>query len=96
MTGIDLKRINIRAYSYERNGLYSYVLIACNERLIAKLYVLCKYLRTYVWHKPIILPGDVVIILNVQNVVLLQKRHDRYWGLPDDLMDLSGNFEETG
>ena len=54
-----------------------------------------KYLRKYVGHKPIILPGSVVIILNDQNEVLLQKRHDGYWGLPGGLMDLGESFEEV-
>ena len=54
-----------------------------------------KYLRTYVGHKPIILPGSVVIILNNRNEVLLQKRHDGYWGLPGGLMDLGESFEEV-
>ena len=54
-----------------------------------------KYLRTYVGHKPIILPGSVVIILNNRNEVLLQKRPDGYWGLPGGLMDLGESFEEV-
>ncbi|QQZ08716.1 NUDIX hydrolase [Heyndrickxia vini] len=54
-----------------------------------------KYLRQYVGHKPIILPGSVVIILNEQNEVLMQKRHDGYWGLPGGLMDLGESFEEV-
>ncbi len=54
-----------------------------------------KYLRQYVGHKPIILPGSVVIIFNEQNEVLLQKRHDGYWGLPGGLMDLGESFEEV-
>ena len=54
-----------------------------------------KYLRQYVGHKPIILPGSVVIILNGQNEVLLQKRNDGYWGLPGGLMDLGESFEEV-
>ena len=54
-----------------------------------------KYLRQYVGHKPIILPGSVVIILNNQNEVLLQKRHDGSWGLPGGLMDLGESFEEV-
>lgn len=54
-----------------------------------------KYLRQYVGHRPIILPGSVVIILNEQNDVLLQKRHDGYWGLPGGLMDLGESFEEA-
>ena len=54
-----------------------------------------KYLRQYVGHKPIILPGSVVIILNNKNEVLLQKRHDGSWGLPGGLMDLGESFEEV-
>jgi 8-oxo-dGTP pyrophosphatase MutT (NUDIX family) len=54
-----------------------------------------KYLRQYVGHRPIILPGSVVIILNEQNEVLLQKRHDGNWGLPGGLMDLGESFEEV-
>ncbi|MGN7296072.1 NUDIX hydrolase [Ferdinandcohnia sp. SAFN-114] len=54
-----------------------------------------KYLRLYVGHKPIILPGSVVIIINQQNEVLLQKRKDGYWGLPGGLMDLGESFEEV-
>ncbi|MCM3744334.1 NUDIX hydrolase [Sporosarcina luteola] len=54
-----------------------------------------KYLRQYVGHRPIILPGSVVIIINEQNEVLLQKRNDGYWGLPGGLMDLGESFEEV-
>lgn len=54
-----------------------------------------KYLRQYVGHKPIILPGSVVIILNEQNEILLQKRQDGYWGLPGGLMDLGESYEEA-
>ncbi|MFA9458479.1 NUDIX hydrolase [Halalkalibacter sp. AB-rgal2] len=54
-----------------------------------------KYLRQYVGHRPIILPGSVVIILNEKNKVLLQKRHDGSWGLPGGLMDLGESFEEV-
>ncbi|MEH7379180.1 NUDIX hydrolase [Bacillus sp. JJ1533] len=54
-----------------------------------------KYLRQFVGHRPIILPGSVVIILNDQNEVLLQKRHDGNWGLPGGLMDLGESFEEV-
>jgi len=54
-----------------------------------------KYLRQYVGHQPIILPGSVVIILNDHNEVLLQKRLDGSWGLPGGLMDLGESFEEV-
>ncbi|WP_338001047.1 hypothetical protein [Neobacillus terrae] len=40
-----------------------------------------KYLRQYVGHRPIILPGSVVIIVNQQNEILLQERHNGNWGL---------------
>ena len=54
-----------------------------------------KYLRQYVGQRPIILPGSVVIILNNENEVLLQERHDGNWGLPGGLMDLGESFEEV-
>lgn len=54
-----------------------------------------KYLRQYVGHQPIILPGSVVIILNDNNELLLQKRLDGTWGLPGGLMDLGESFEEV-
>ncbi|WP_242698543.1 NUDIX hydrolase [Bacillus sp. SD088] len=53
-------------------------------------------MRQYVGHRPIILPGSVVIILNEKNEILLQKRRlDGYWGLPGGLMDLGESFEEV-
>lgn len=54
-----------------------------------------KYLRQLVGHNPIILPGSVVIIVNNQNEVLLQKKHNENWGLPGGLMDLGESFEEV-
>lgn len=54
-----------------------------------------KYLRRYVGHQPIILPGSVVIMINEKKEVLLQKRRDGYWGLPGGLMDLGESFEEV-
>jgi len=54
-----------------------------------------KYLRQYVGHRPIILPGSVVIIANEENEILLQKRHNGNWGLPGGLMDLGEIFEEV-
>lgn len=54
-----------------------------------------KYLRQYVGHKPIILPGSVVIIVNDQNQILLQLRLNGNWGLPGGLMDLGESFEEV-
>lgn len=54
-----------------------------------------KYLRQYVGHKPIILPGSVVIIVSAHNEILLQKRHNGNWGLPGGLMDLGESFEDV-
>lgn len=54
-----------------------------------------KFLRQYVGHQPIILPGSVVIILNTTNEVLLQKRYDGGWGLPGGLMELGESLEDT-
>ncbi|MDM5247423.1 MULTISPECIES: NUDIX hydrolase [unclassified Lysinibacillus] len=54
-----------------------------------------KFLRQYVGHQPIILPGSVVIILNNENEVLLQKRYDGSWGLPGGLMELGESLEDT-
>ncbi len=54
-----------------------------------------KYLRQYVGHRPIILPGATVIMINENDEVLLQNRRDGYWGLPGGLMDLGESFEEV-
>lgn len=54
-----------------------------------------KELRELVGHRPLILPGSVVIILNAQNEVLLQHRTDGGWGLPGGLMELGESLEET-
>lgn len=54
-----------------------------------------KYLRQHVGHQPVILPGSVVIIINNQNEILLQEKHDGHWGLPGGLMDLGESFEDV-
>lgn len=54
-----------------------------------------KYLRQYVGHQPLILPGSVVIIMNEGDEVLLQERLNGDWGLPGGLMDLGESFEEV-
>lgn len=54
-----------------------------------------KYLRQYVGHKPLILPGSVVIIVNDRDEILLQERPSGEWGLPGGLMDLGESFEEV-
>ncbi|MFC4617588.1 NUDIX hydrolase [Camelliibacillus cellulosilyticus] len=52
-------------------------------------------LRQLVGHRPLILPGSVVIILNHKGEVLLQQRTDGSWGLPGGLMELGESLEET-
>lgn len=54
-----------------------------------------KYLREFVGHQPIILPGSVVIIINEKNEILLQQRLNGNWGLPGGLMDLGESFEKV-
>ena len=57
-----------------------------------------KYLRSYVGHKPVILNGTSVIILDSRNRALLQKRTypERNWGLPGGIMEMVESMEETG
>lgn len=54
-----------------------------------------KEIRKYVGHKPLILPGAVVCIINEKNDILLQQRPNGTWGLPGGLMDLGESMEET-
>ncbi|MCA0987472.1 NUDIX hydrolase [Guptibacillus algicola] len=54
-----------------------------------------KNLRELVGHRPLILPGAVVIIINENNELLLQHRKDGGWGLPGGLMELGESLEET-
>ncbi|KGA95856.1 DNA mismatch repair protein MutT [Alkalihalobacillus alcalophilus ATCC 27647 = CGMCC 1.3604] len=54
-----------------------------------------KELRKLVGHRPLILPGAVVIILNEQKEILLQQRLDSRWGLPGGIMELGESMEET-
>lgn len=54
-----------------------------------------KELRKYVGHKPLILPGSVVIIVNDRGEILLQERNDGFWGLPGGLMNLGESLIET-
>lgn len=52
-------------------------------------------LRKIVGHRPLILPGAVVLIFNETKQLLLQHRYDGSWGLPGGLMELGESLEET-
>lgn len=54
-----------------------------------------KDLRKLVGHRPLILTGSVVLILNKNNELLLQHRTDGGWGLPGGLMELGESLEDT-
>lgn len=54
-----------------------------------------KEVRNYVGHKPLILPGSVVIIVNDKGEILLQERKDHCWGLPGGLMNLGESLIDT-
>lgn len=54
-----------------------------------------KYLREYVGHRPIILPGAVGLIFNNEGKILLDKRTSGSYGLPGGFMDLGESFEEV-
>jgi 8-oxo-dGTP pyrophosphatase MutT (NUDIX family) len=52
-------------------------------------------LRKLVGHRPLILPGAVVLIFNEKEELLLQLRSDGGWGLPSGLMELGESLEVT-
>lgn len=52
-------------------------------------------LRKLVGHRPLILPGAVVLVFNNKGQLLLQHRSDGGWGLPGGLMELGESLEET-
>ncbi|MGG2064500.1 MULTISPECIES: NUDIX hydrolase [unclassified Bacillus (in: firmicutes)] len=54
-------------------------------------------LRKIVGHRPLILVGSVVLVLNKDGEVLLQQRQEPYgkWGLLGGLMELGESPEET-
>ncbi len=54
-----------------------------------------KELRKFVGHRPLILPGSVVIIVNNMGEILLQERDNNFWGLPGGLMNLGESLIET-
>jgi 8-oxo-dGTP pyrophosphatase MutT (NUDIX family) len=54
-----------------------------------------KELRKFVGHRPLILPGSVVIIVNEKGELLLQERDKYFWVLPGGLMNLGESLVET-
>ncbi|MCH4827952.1 NUDIX hydrolase [Planococcus halocryophilus] len=54
-----------------------------------------KDLRALVGHRPLILSGSVVLVINQKNELLLQHRNDGGWGLPGGLMELDESLEDT-
>jgi 8-oxo-dGTP pyrophosphatase MutT (NUDIX family) len=53
-------------------------------------------LRKYVGHRPIIIVGATVIVLNERREILLQLRSDsRDWGLPGGAMEIGESLDET-
>lgn len=53
-------------------------------------------LRKLVGHRPVILVGVAIAVLNERGEILLQKRWDGSWGLPGGLMEPGESTEETG
>ncbi|MFT8316919.1 MAG: NUDIX hydrolase [Sporolactobacillus sp.] len=54
-------------------------------------------LRSLLGHRPLLLPGAVVILIDKNGNILLQKRKfpKETWGLPGGLMELGESVEET-
>ena len=52
-------------------------------------------LRSLIGHRPVILNGSVVLLVDGRGRILLQHRDDGRWGLPGGLMELGESFEET-
>ena len=53
-------------------------------------------LRKIIGHRPVILVGIAVAVMNESGEILLQKRWDGSWGMPGGLMELGETTEETG
>ena len=55
-------------------------------------------IRELVGHRPLILVGALVIVVNEKKEILLQQRTSPYgiWGIPGGLMELGESVEETG
>ncbi len=53
-------------------------------------------LRKYVGHKPLLMVGATVLILDSENQLLMLKRCDNNaWGVPGGAMELGESFEDT-
>lgn len=52
-------------------------------------------IRSIVGHRPLILVGVTVAVLNERNELLLQKRNDGIWGLPGGFMEMGEAADET-
>jgi 8-oxo-dGTP pyrophosphatase MutT (NUDIX family) len=53
-------------------------------------------LRKYVGHRPLIIVGATVVVLNEKGEILLQQRSDSGdWGLPGGAMEIGESLEET-
>ena len=52
-------------------------------------------LRALIGHRPVILNGSVVLLMDDLGRILLQHRDDGRWGLPGGLMEPGESFEET-
>lgn len=48
-----------------------------------------------VGHRPLILPGVAVLVIDDQERVLLQRRNEGLWGMPGGFMELGESAEET-
>jgi ADP-ribose pyrophosphatase YjhB (NUDIX family) len=53
-------------------------------------------LRALVGHKPIILVGVAVLVINDDYELLLQKKRDGTWAIPGGFMELGESAEDTG
>jgi ADP-ribose pyrophosphatase YjhB (NUDIX family) len=52
-------------------------------------------IRSLIGHRPLIVVGSNVIILNQRGQVLLQQRSGGTWGLPGGLLEIGETLEET-
>lgn len=53
-------------------------------------------LRKIIGTRPVILVGSVVVVIDEEGKILLQKRPEGVWGLPGGLLELGESAEEAG